>query len=242
MKTVTNLKLINKIKVIMRVMILITFACFGIAIYLIFTNTVQSSPLSFITSTVLLIAAYTLFRVYVLLTGRYGASPRLEERLSLSLKGLSEGYTLYNYVFETSHVLIGKSRIWLFELYEVSGKITYTKHVDKWTYKKPNRSIINFLSPDTFRDPKRDFQFMEKDWRVSIEKIQKQTGQDFSRLDPPEKILVFMHSDVEIKDDGSGLIMLKSDQLKDFIRKSTCSNKDQQELIQTLVSVTPRNF
>lgn len=242
MKIVTNTNLIFKIKTIMRVIVFITFACFGVAIYLIFTNTVKSSPFAFIISIVLLIAAYTLFRVYVLLTGRYGASPRLEERLEIALKGLTEGYTLYNYVFENSHVLIGKSRIWLFELYEVSGTITYTKHGDRWTYKKPNRSVINFFAPDTFRDPKRDLQYMEKDWQVSIEKIQKQTGQDFSKLEPPEKILVFMHSDVEINDEGSGLIMLKANQLKDFVRKCSFSNKDQQELIQNLISVASRVF
>ncbi len=58
---------------------------------------------------------------------RWGRSPRPDEMIDKSLKGLGRDYTIYHYVTSAAHLLVGPAGIWTMMPYYQSGKIIYEK-------------------------------------------------------------------------------------------------------------------
>ena len=59
--------------------------------------------------------------------------PRVDERLTAALKGLTKDYTLYHFLTPVNHLLVGPAGVWIIEAYYQRGNIVYEGN--KWKQK-----------------------------------------------------------------------------------------------------------
>jgi hypothetical protein len=91
------------------------------------TNTQQTTA-----AYLILIPAYILVQVAITMANKWGRSPRPDETITLSLKGLNDQYSLYNFTTGVPHLLVGPAGIWIINPYYHSGEISY--NTDKKRY------------------------------------------------------------------------------------------------------------
>jgi hypothetical protein len=84
---------------------------------------------------IILIPAYILVQVSISLARKWGRSPRPDEVICQSLKGLNDQYTLYNYNAGVSHLLVGPAGVWIIKPYHQFGIITYNPDKNRYEQK-----------------------------------------------------------------------------------------------------------
>ena len=73
----------------------------------------------------LIAVAYILVQVSLYMANKWGRTPRPDEIMENSLKGLNDQFTLYNYITPVPHLLVGPAGIWILKPYYHSGEIQY---------------------------------------------------------------------------------------------------------------------
>jgi len=123
MKIITNEKLISKYSALGKYLnigaIVILFG--GMAITWLRTDL-------FYLSLIALLTGFILSQVSIFFINRWGRRPRPDERITSSLKGLTNDYTLYHYNTPVSHLLVGPAGVWTILPYFQRGTITYEKN------------------------------------------------------------------------------------------------------------------
>jgi hypothetical protein len=76
-------------------------------------------------SAVTLVLGFGLSQFSFRYINRFGRTPRLDEQVVSSLKGLSNDFTLYQYNTAVSHLLVGPAGVWIIMPYYQRGTITY---------------------------------------------------------------------------------------------------------------------
>jgi len=82
-----------------------------------------------------LILGIILSQVGVYFGNRWGKSPRPDEILTASLKGIGDKYTLMHYSSVIPHLLVGPSGLIALLPYQQGGKITYDTAKSRWKQK-----------------------------------------------------------------------------------------------------------
>ena len=80
-----------------------------------------------------LLAGFILTQVSLYLGNRFGRSPRPDESLDASLKGLPGDFTIYHYTTPASHLLVGPAGVWVLLPYRQAGKISFQNN--RWRLK-----------------------------------------------------------------------------------------------------------
>ncbi len=79
-------------------------------------------------SFIAMLLGLVLSQIGVYFANRWGKSPRIDERITLGLKGLDDRYSLYHYVTAVPHLLIGPAGIWVLSPHYQAGTITFEKN------------------------------------------------------------------------------------------------------------------
>lgn len=219
MKVVVNLKLVRKYKVFTRLSLFGVIATLLIGLVFAFFNVFPKVLVNFIIATIAIVTCYTLLRINNWLTSRWGATPRLDEKISDSLKGLGDEYTIFHYVTDVPHVLIGPNGIFLLEVFEQPGKIIYNQEKKTWKYVKRGNFISKVFTSEKFPDPVKEIVFVEKDWTNFLQRLSKS---DYFKADSdfpePKTVIVFPDPTAELEVTGSPIILTKMNRLKELIR------------------------
>jgi hypothetical protein len=139
MKIIRNKTKIKKNKTISQIVLYLSMAILVIG-FLWSINDPDSVQLTL--SYVLIAIAYILVQISLYMANKWGRSPRPDEIVENSLKGLNDQFTLYNYTTPIPHLLVGPAGIWILKPYYHSGEITYNP--EKKRYEQ--RGGPNFLS------------------------------------------------------------------------------------------------
>ncbi len=83
----------------------------------------------------ILIPAYLLVQIAITMANKWGRSPRPDEIISSSLKGLNDQYFLYNFNTGVPHLLVGPAGIWIINPYYHSGEISYNLKKNRYVQK-----------------------------------------------------------------------------------------------------------
>ena len=122
MKIYNNQKLIKKRKILSQVILYFSMAMLTLG-FLWSLSDSNKSQLTY--AYLILIPAYLLVQVSIYMANKWGRSPRPDEIVASSLKGLNNQYTLYNYMTDVPHMLIGPAGVYLILPYYHSGTISY---------------------------------------------------------------------------------------------------------------------
>jgi len=238
MKIVTNEKLINRNKKIGQVTSIASLVVLGGGLYVSFTNTgTSTSPLAPFATTITfaaLILGFLLSQVGIFYGNRWGRSPRPDERIIQSLKGLEDKYTFYNFTTNVPHLLVGPSGIWVLIPYSVKGVITYDEKKMRWNQKGGN-IYMKFFAQEGLGRPDLDALGLIKD-------AEKYINENLKDIEHPQvqAALVFTNDKVAIEATNAPIPTLPAGKLKDFFRKKAKEDPAPVETIKLLQAAFPK--
>ena len=229
MKIVTNEKLIDRNKKIGQYTTIGSLVILAGGLYLSFQ---QNSTQIYVSLAALLIG-FALSQVGIYFGNRYGKSPRPDEVITSSLKGLEDKYTLYHYTTPIPHLLLGPSGAWVLIPYHQGGTITYER--GRWK-QKGGSWYLKFFAQDSLGRP--DYEV-----EAQVDKIKKVFSTKMSDSAIPEirPALVFTNPKANIAAEETPIPALTPGKLKDFIRKKAKESPlspDQLEVLKSSLANT----
>lgn len=162
---------------------------------------------------------FILSQVGIYYTNRFGRTPRPDQLINLSLKGLDSKYALFHYMTSSSHVLVGPSGIWVLLPRYQRGMITYSKGRIRQRSAGLLQSYLKIFAQEGLGRPELDVQ-NEKESLKSW--LTKKLPED-SKFPDIQAALVFTNPGVQIdmpEDAELPAEMVVLAKLKDVIRKS----------------------
>ena len=237
MKIVTNEKLINRNKKIGQITSIASLVVLGGGLYFSFSSTNNNNFLSTYATSITfgaLILGFLLSQVGIFYGNRWGRSPRPDERLIQSLKGLEDKYTFYNFTTSVPHLLVGPSGIWVLIPYTVKGLITYDEKKLRWKQKGGNIYLKLFAQEGLGR-PDLDALGLIKD----AEKFIGENLKDFAHP-PVQAALVFTNDKVDVEANNAPVPTLAAGKLKDFFRRKAKEEPAPIETIKLLQATLPK--
>jgi len=168
-------------------------------------------------SLLFLLVGYILSQVGIYYSNRFGKSPRPDEMLNTSLKGLDSKYTVYHYSSPVSHLLVGPAGIWILLPHHQKGVITYSN--GRWKQKGGNWYLKIFAQEGLGRPE------VEVSSQIqSMQKFLKEKLGEENEIPQIQSALVFTNPKVEISipdDETPPAETIQLSKLKDVVRKSS---------------------
>lgn len=214
MNIVTNISLIRRNARIAQITMFGGLAVLAAGMFLTFKQPEQVS-LSFAA----LMVGFILSQIGIYFQNRWGRSPRPDEQLNDSLKGLDSKYTLYHYTTPVPHLLVGPGGVWVLLPRQQRGQITYSKNRYRQKGGGLLQSYLKLFAQEGIGRPDLDIQ-SEKDTLRKF--LEKQLPEDV-KIPDIQAALVFTNKSAEVDiHEGENLpaetVVLGK--LKDTIRKS----------------------
>lgn len=235
MKIVSNEKLINRNKKIGQITSIASLVILGGGLY--FSLSSSNSSLSSYSVSITfgaLILGFLLSQVGIFYGNRWGRSPRPDERLIQSLKGLEDKYTFYNYTTSVPQLLVGPSGIWVLIPYPVKGEITYDEKKKRWKQKGGN-FYMKFFAQEGLGRPDLDVVSLIND----AEKYIAQNLKDFDHP-PVQAALIFTNQKITVDANNAPVPTLPAGKLKDFFRRKAKEEPAPVEMIKLLQAALPK--
>jgi hypothetical protein len=209
MRIVKNEKLIVRNGKIGQWLSLAALAVLGIGMYISFAK-----PELFTYSIICLVVGFIMTQVGMYMGGRWGRSPRPDEKIDAGLKGLHSEFSIYHYSSPVSHLLVGPSGVWVLLPYHQRGKVSFEKN--RWKMKGGGflQNYMRIFGQENLGRP-------ELDAENEVRTIQKFFAKKMDESEIPEikPILVFTTDDVELDAGDSPIAAMKMKQLKEFLRQ-----------------------
>lgn len=226
MKIVSNQKYIDRNVKMTKYITWVSLAVLGLGIYL--TITQQESPKILAITFSALLVGFTLSQVSVYMQNRWGKSPRPDELIASSLKGLDDKYTLYLFSSPIPHLLVSPGGIWGILVYGQQGKVTFT--ADRWKHKGGN-FLRKIFAGDSIGRPDLDAESLVSDFNRGM------TKKAPNHMLPQVNVaLVFSDPNIEIDAETAPLPTIQIKKLKDLVRKRAKGDVIPQETIDTINS------
>lgn len=209
MKIIKNEKLINRNGKIGQWTSLAALVILGAGMYISFAK-----PELFFYSIVCLVVGFIMTQVGMYMGGRWGRSPRPDEKIDAGLKGLQNEFSMYHYSTPVSHLLVAPSGVWVLLPYHQGGKIAYAKN--RWRLSGGGfmQAYMRIFGQENLGRP-------EIDAEGEVQTLQKFFKKNMDETSAPEikPILVFTDDNVEVEVGESPIAAMKLKQLKEFLRQ-----------------------
>jgi len=210
MKTVTNEKMVKRNAKIGRYTSLGALVVLGIGLYLTF-----KMPDRFAFSLAALLIGFFMSQVGIHFTNRWGRSPRPDEVIDKSMKGLGREYTMYHYVTPVSHLLVGPSGIWTIIPYFQSGIVTFEKN--RWRARGGGflQSYMRLFGQDNIGRPDLESEAQ----KTSAIRYLKRLLPEGTEIPTVNAVMLFANPKVELKVEQTPIPALTPKDIKDFLRE-----------------------
>jgi len=181
-----------------------------------------------------LLAGFILSQVSIFFINRWGRRPRPDERITASLKGLTNDYTLYHYNTPVSHLLVGPAGVWTILPYFQRGTITYEKN--RWKQRGGGLGLayLKVFAQEGLGRP-------DLDSKSDIDKLTEFFTQAMGTEIPEVKsVLVFTDKRADLQVEGASIPTLAAEDLKEFIRKQAKEKPFPGNLLNSTKSILPK--
>jgi len=231
MKVVTNTKLIKRNSKIGQFTSIGALVILGIGLYISF-----KMPDKFAYSLGALLLGFFMSQIGMYYGNRWGRSPRPDELIDRSLKGLGREYTIYHYATAASHLLVGPAGVWTLMPYYQSGVIVYEKK--RWKSKGGGflKSYLRLFGQENMGRP-------EIDSETEIQATSRYLARllpEGSEVPPIKSLLLFTSPKVELKVEDAPLPAITPKDLKDFLREKSKEKPIGDLLLDTLLRALPK--
>lgn len=230
MKLSINHKLISRNKKISQYVLYASLAMLVLGFVWSLKN--QDSQELFIAYTIL-VPAYILVQISIRLANKWGRSPRPDEIVASSLKGLNNDYTLYTYTTGVPHLLVGPAGTWIINPCHQSGTIIYNP--DKKRYKQENGPgfFAKLFAQEGLPD-------IAKDTENLVRKYHTFNTKNNITIDlEPKVINLFFSDEVSLQTKNAPDLLLLSGKIKDFLRQTAKKANIKKEEIKVITDQLP---
>jgi hypothetical protein len=231
MKKVTNTKMIKRNAKIGQYMSIGALVILGVGLYISFKY-----PNMFAYSLLALLLGFFLSQVGMYYGNRWGRSPRPDQVIDDSLKGLGRDFTVYHYVTPASHLLVGPAGIWILLPFFQSGVITYEKK--RWRSKGGGfiQGYLRIFGQENIGRP-------EIESKVEIESASRFLTRllpEGTKLPEIKALLIFTHPKAVLKVEDAPTPALVVGQVKDFMREKVKTNPISEEMLSLISNALPK--
>jgi hypothetical protein len=210
MKIIRNDKLIKRNSKISQYILIAALTTLVVGIYLTIT---KSSPEEIGWAYLFLIPSYILVQISIAMGNRWSRSPRPDEVVTQSLKGLDNQYSLYIFTTPVPHLLIGPAGIWIIKTYHQSGKIFVDEKKNILKQKGGGNFFTRIFASEGIGNVVRESQEL-------MDRLEKYfLKQEISNSPEMKTIDVFINPDVVIDVSTFTEAITTPEKLKDFIRR-----------------------
>jgi len=168
------------------------------------------------------------------MANRWGKSPRPDEIIIQALKGLDNRYTLYNFTTGVSHLLVGPIGECIINPYHHKGEISYNPEINKYLQKGGPNFIAKYFAQEGLPNITREVFSLKMELNKYFDENSIQIEEE------PVVINLFYSDDIILNTNNAPEINLKSNKLKNFIRKHAKMAKIPPEKIEKLRSRLPK--
>lgn len=184
-------------------------------------------------SYMILIPAYILVQVSILMANKWGRSPRHDEIVATSLKGLDNQYTLYNYSTGVPHLLVGPAGILIINPYHHSGEISYNTEKKRYDQKGGPGIFSKIFAQEGLPSIERETGKLMKKYQNYVKS--KDLTFDFK----PQVIHLFYSDDVSVNPKNAPDLLVLQKKLKDMVRKTAKKISLQNDDIDKIIKQLP---
>jgi len=181
-----------------------------------------------------LLAGFILSQVSIFFINRWGRRPRPDERITASLKGLTNDYTLYHYNTPVSHLLVGPAGVWTILPYFQRGTITYEKN--RWKQRGGGLGLayLKVFAQEGLGRP-------DLDSKSDLDKLTEFFTQAMGTEIPEVKsVLVFTDKRADLQVEGAPIPTMAAEDLKEFIRKQAKEKPLPGNILNSTKSILPK--
>lgn len=215
MKIIKNEKLIQRNGRIGGWLSIGALAVLGGGMYISFTK-----PEWFAYSLVCLVLGFILTQIGMYMSTRWGRSPRPDEKIDTSLKGLHSEFNLYHYSSPVSHLLIGPAGIWVLLPYQQAGAAYFEKK--RWKVKGGGfmQAYMRIFGQEGIGRPD-----IEAETETALVKKFLAKHLEENAIPEVKAVMVFTHDQVEVEAGESPVPAMKLKRLKEFLREESKTRK-----------------
>ncbi len=231
MKSVTNIKLIQRNAKIGQYSSLGALVVLGIGLLITF-----KWPNLFVYSLGALLIGFLMSQVGIHYTNRWGHNPRPDEIVDKCLKGLGREFTIYHYVTPVSHLLVGPAGVWTIMPNFQSGTIAYDKK--RWRAKGGGflQSYMRLFGQENIGRPD-----LESEAEIdSAKRYLKRVLPEGTEVPDVKSLLLFANPKVELKVEDAPIPALTPKDLKDFLREKSKEKTIGELILTTLHTSLPQ--
>ena len=157
---------------------------------------------------------------------RFGRSPRIDEVLDDSLKGLGDNYAMFHYYLSANHALFTPAGVFALIPRDEKGEVRYES--DRWILKLGKRRFGR--SQKTLKDLERN---AARDTKALKRALTKKLP-NCSEM-PVNPLLVFIADEATLNLDGAPIAAVHRKKLKSYLRRlerqKSCSAEEIQQLV-----------
>jgi hypothetical protein len=232
MKIIKNEKLIKRNGLIGQWTSIGALVVLAGGMWLSFSNPANPNMISY--SAAALAGGFLLTQVGMYMGNRWGRSPRPDEKLDASLKGLPGDFTIYHYTTPIPHLLVGPAGVWALIPYSQRGVVKYIKN--RWRivgggFMQAYMSIFGQAGigrPD-----------LESENEISLIRKSLAKVLDEGQMPNTQAALVFLNDDADLQVEDAPLPALKIKQLKEFMRQKAKEKQISQTQLAAIKSALP---
>lgn len=209
MKISNNNKLIQRNKKISQVVLYTALAMLVVGLIWSFSG---ANITQYTMAYIILIPAYILVQISIYLANKWGRSPRPDEIIGQSLKGLNDQYTLYNYNSGVPHLLVGPAGLWIIKPYHQSGQITFNTDKNRFEQTGGANFIAKLFGQEGLTNIERESKIALRDFDLFNKKMS-------IDIDVKPKVVnIFYSEKADVLAKNAPEATIHSDKLKDLIR------------------------
>lgn len=231
MKIIRNDKLIKRNAKISQYVLYVALATLVLGIY--FTIT-KNTPGEIWLAYLFLIPAYVLVQISINLGNKWSRSPRPDEVVAASLKGLDNQYSLYIYTTPVPHVLVGPAGMWLIKTYHQTGNIFFDEKKNRIRHKGSGNFLSRLFSTDGIGNITKDSEPLIAKFKAYLDKSGIEEHPELQVVD------LFISDEIEIDVPDYEEALLTTDKMKDFIRKTAKRVNVDPEVLKEITSKLPK--
>ena len=230
MKLSNNNRLIQRNKRISQIVLYSALALLVIGLIWSFTGADRTQ---YTIAYIILIPAYILVQISIYLANKWGRSPRPDEIIGLSLKGLNDQYTLYNYDTGVPHLLVGPAGVWIIKPYHQFGTITFNTGKNQYELKGGANFIAKLFGQESLSNIENESKIARRDF----EDYKKKNNISFDV--EPKIVNIFFSEKADVIAKNAHEITIHSDKLKEMIRSQAKLNPLRDEKINQIRQQLP---
>lgn len=230
MKIIRNDKLIARNAKISQFVLYAALICLVAGIYITFTN---NSAEEIGTAYLFLIPSYILVQFSISMGNKWSRSPRPDEVVTQSLKGLDNQYSLYIHTTAVPHLLVGPAGLWIIKTYHQGGRIYMDEKKNVLKQKGGGSFITKAFASEGIGNIARQSELTKEKFKAYMEK------QGISPLPETNIVNVFINEDVVLDAAKYSEALLTPDKLKDFIRKTAKNTNFPVEEVENITNKLP---